>query len=72
MKTIKSTKKKFYFSDKIEILKAIKRKNKNLSNSIKTNILNELLGHNIINKKKILKSATFNSKKFQKIQYFWS
>ena len=64
-------KKKFYFSDKIEILKAIKRKNKNLSNSIKTNILNELLGHNIINKKKILKSATFNSKKITKNSIFF-
>ena len=64
-------KKKFYFSDKIEILKKIKRKNKNLSNSIKTNILNELLGHNIINKNKILKSATFNSKKITKNSIFF-
>ena len=53
MKIFKSTK-KFFFSDKIEIIKAIKKKNNDLSNSIKTNIINEVLGHNIINKKKIL------------------
>ena len=43
-------KKQIKFSDKIEILNAIK-KNKILSKSIKTNILNEIFGYNIINKK---------------------
>jgi len=62
---------KFFFSDKIEILKAIKKKNKNLSNSIKTNIINEVLGHNIINKKKILRSASINSKKIAKNSIFF-
>ena len=32
-------KKKKFFSDKLEILKSISKKNKNLSKSIKTNIL---------------------------------
>ncbi len=64
-------KKKFFFSDKIEILKAIKKKNNDLSNSIKTNIINEVLGHNIINKKKNLKSASINSKKIKKNSIFF-
>ena len=43
-------KKQNKFSDKKEILNAIK-KNKILSKSIKTNILNEIFGYGIINKK---------------------
>ena len=64
-------KKKIFFSDKTEILKAIKKKNRNLSSSIKTNIINEVLGYNIINKKKILKSASINSKKITKDSIFF-
>ena len=64
-------KKKFFFSDKIEIIKAIKKKNNDLSNSIKTNIINEVLGHNIINKKKNLRSASINSKKIKKNSIFF-
>ena len=64
-------KKKFFFSDKIEILEAIKKKNKDLSNSIKTNIINEVLSHNIINKKKNLRSASINSKKIKKNSIFF-
>ena len=64
-------KKKYFFSDKTEILKAIKKKNQDLSNSIKTNILNEVFGYNIINKKKILRSASINSKKITKDSIFF-
>ena len=38
-------KRKIYFSDKKIILKAIKIKNKNLSNNLKLNILKEISGH---------------------------
>ena len=41
MRIIKNIKK--FFSDKNEILRAINKKNKALSKSIKTNILNETL-----------------------------
>ena len=47
-------KKKKFFSDKLEILKSIYKKNRYLSNSIKTNILNETLNFKILNKKKLL------------------
>ena len=50
MKITKSIKIKF-FSDRTEIIKAIKKKNRILSKSIKTNILNETIGYNTINKK---------------------
>ena len=55
-------KKKKFFSDKLEILKSISKKNKNLSKSIKTNIIREILNPKIINKKKLLKLASINSK----------
>ena len=64
-------KKKKFFSDKIEILKAIKRKNKNLSKSIKTNIINEVLDYKNINKKNIINHASINSKKIKKNSIFF-
>ncbi len=65
------SKKKIFFSDKIKILNAIKKKNKRLSNSIKTNIINEQLGNNIIDKKKFLTYASINSKKISKNSIFF-
>ena len=55
-------KKKKFFSDKLEILKSISKKNKNLSSSIKTNIIREILKPKIINSSKIIDSASINSK----------
>ena len=63
-------KKKKFFSDKLEILKAIKKKNKNLSSSIKTNILKEILGSKIINKSQVVKSASINSRNKNKNSIF--
>ena len=45
--------KKIFFSDKLEILKSISQKNKNLSKSIKNNILEEILNNKIVNKKNL-------------------
>ena len=56
-------KKKNFFSDKLEILRSIYKKNKHLSKSVKTNILIETLKSKIINKKKIVDSVSINSKK---------
>ena len=64
-------KKQNKFSDKKEILNAIKKKNKILSKSIKTNILNEIFGYKIINKKKTLSSASINSKSINKNSIFF-
>ncbi len=64
-------KKKNFFSDRIVILDAIKKRNKYLSKSIKTNILNESLGYTIINKKSIISSASINSKKINKNSIFF-
>ena len=63
-------KKKIFFSDKLEILKAITKKNKNLSNSLKTNILKETLGNESISKKISIKLASINSKNIKKNTIF--
>ncbi len=63
-------KKRKYFSDKLEILKAINKKNSNLSKSIKTNILKEEIKNNFIQKKTIINYATMNSKKILKNSIF--
>ena len=63
-------KKKKFFSDKLEILKSIYKKNRYLSNSIKTNILNETLNFKILNKKKIITRASINSKKINERSIF--
>ena len=59
------------YGSKKEILNAIKKKNKILSKSIKTNILNEIFGYEIINKKKTLSSASINSKSINKNSIFF-
>ncbi len=64
-------KSKKFLSDKLEILKAVRKKNRNLSRSIKTNIFNEAMGYNIINKKRIINLASINSKKINKNSIFF-
>ena len=56
-------KSKIFFSDKLEILKAIKIKNLDLSKSIKVNILRENFKNKLINKNIKINSASLNSKK---------
>ena len=63
-------KKKKFFSDKLEILKSIIKKNKNLSKSIKTNILKEILKSNIVNIKKGINLASINSKQIKEKSIF--
>ncbi len=58
------------FSDKLEILRSIFTKNKNLSKSIKTNIVNETLKSNIISIKKKINLASINSKKIKEKSIF--
>ena len=53
------------FSDKLEILRSIFKRNKDLSKSIKTNIINETLKPNIVNIKKKINLASINSKKIK-------
>ena len=63
-------KKNKFFSDKLEILKSISSKNKSLSNSIKTNILNQTLKPNTVNIKKKINLISINSKKIKKKSIF--
>ena len=63
-------KKNKFFSDKIEILRSISYKNKNLSKSIKTNILKETLRSKIVNIKKKINLASINSKKITEKSIF--
>ena len=63
-------KKRKFFSDKIQILKAIRKKNLSLSNSIKTNILLDNLKNKIINKNLTINSASINSKRINKNSIF--
>ena len=63
-------KKKIFFSDRLEILKSIFKKNKKLSKSIKTNILKESLKSKNISIKKNIKLASINSKKIKKETIF--
>ena len=51
-------KKKIFFSDKLEITKAIRKKNNLLSNSLKTNILTETIKNKIL-KKNVTKLGIF-------------
>ena len=62
-------KRRRFFSDRSEILKAINEKNLNLSQSIKTNILRENY-KDIIDKKIYINSASINSKKINKNSIF--
>lgn len=63
----KSTK---FFSDRLEILNAIKKKNFKLSKSIKTNIVKENLKSNILNKNNFVNFASLNSNKINKETIF--
>tara|TARA_B100000795_G_scaffold266886_1_gene250784 strand:+ start:2387 stop:5233 length:2847 start_codon:yes stop_codon:yes gene_type:complete len=60
------------FSDKKEILRNIKIKNKNLSSDIKLNILSEISGSNKISLKTKIKYASINSKKIKKNDIFFA
>ena len=60
------------FSDKKEILKNIKIKNKTLSNNIKLNILNEISGSNKISLKTKVNNASINSKEIKKNDIFFA
>ena len=60
------------FSDKKEILKNIKKKNKNLSSNIKLNILKELSNSNNISSKLKIKNASINSKEIKKNNIFFA
>ena len=62
--------KKNIFSDKFEILKSIKKKNKDLSTSIKSNIIKESFQNNYIKKNINIEFATINSKKTKKNSIF--
>ena len=63
-------KNKNFFSDKLEILKAIRKKNFTLSSSIKNNILREYLKKNAIKKNNNINFASINSKKINKNSIF--
>ena len=60
------------FSHKIEILKNIKIKNKNLSSDIKLNILSEISGSNNISLKTKINNASINSKEIKKNDIFFA
>ena len=59
-----------FFSDRSEILKAIRKKNLILSKSIKTNIVQENLNYNLKNRNILINSASINSKKINKNSIF--
>tara|TARA_Y100000590_G_scaffold465209_1_gene636835 strand:+ start:2950 stop:5796 length:2847 start_codon:yes stop_codon:yes gene_type:complete len=65
-------KKEKSFSDKKEILKIIRLKNKNLSTNIKLNILNELSKLDKISIKTKIKNASINSKEIKKNDVFFA
>ena len=65
-------KKKKLFSDKQQILKNIKIKNKTLSNNLKLNILKELSNSNNISSKLKITSASINSKEIKKNNIFFA
>ena len=62
--------KRKFFSDKNEILKAINKKNLNLSKSIKTNILIENLNNKYLTKNTLINFASINSKKINRKSIF--
>ena len=65
-------KKKIYFSDKQIILNSIKKKNLNLSNNIKLNILKELSGNKKLPSKLSLNFARINSREVKKNDAFFA
>jgi len=60
------------FSDREQILKNIKIKNKTLSSNLKLNILKELSGSNHISSKLKINNASINSKKIKKNNVFFA
>ncbi|MDB3997483.1 UDP-N-acetylmuramoyl-L-alanyl-D-glutamate--2,6-diaminopimelate ligase [Candidatus Pelagibacter sp.] len=64
--------KKVFFSDKKNILDAIKIKNLELSNNLKINILNELNGEKKISNQIFLDKARINSKEIKKNDIFFA
>ncbi len=68
--TYQEYKNRYFFSDKLVILKAIRKKNLTLSTSIKNNILREYLKKNSIKKNKGINYASINSKKISKNSIF--
>ena len=65
-------KSKKLFSDKKKILESIKIKNKNLSDNIKINILNELSRSNNISLKTKINNVSINSKEIKKNDIFFA
>jgi len=63
---------KISFSDKKNILNAIKIKNSTLSNNLKINIVKELSGNKKISSKVNLKNARINSRKIKKDDIFFA
>ena len=61
-----------FFSDKKNILKCIKIKNKNLSKDLKINILREISNTNIISIKTKINNASINSKEIKKKDIFFA
>ena len=61
---------KKFFSDKNEILNAVKKKNLTLSNSIKVNILREKIKKNILKSNSFINYASINSKEIKKNSIF--
>ena len=64
-------KRKLFFSDKAEIFKSIKSKNKSLSKDLKLNIIKEQANSNISNKL-IIKNISINSKTIKKNDIFFA
>ena len=64
-------KKKLFFSDKREILKSIKFKNRSLSKNLKLNIINEKSKSKISNKL-VIKNISINSKTIKKNDIFFA
>ncbi len=64
--------KKIYFSDKQIILDSIKKKNHNLSNNLKFNILKELSGNKKLPSKLSLNIARINSEEVRQNDFFFA
>jgi MurE/MurF fusion protein len=65
-------KNKKFFSDKKEILKSIKIKNKNLSKNMRLNILNQISRSSNISLKTKINNASINSKEIKKNDIFFA
>ena len=63
-------KKKIKFSDRIKILKEINKKNKNLSDQLKINIIKELSNTQKLSKSISINNASINSNEVKKTMYF--